>query len=445
MHQQARIARQGGRVAANVHNTPRRLPIAGRDKAAFCRMTQTLLVDVGQGFAQGKSAFARRIDQPFVGHAIGHEHFGRHLEQVARHELRGCQCMTVVVGVVGGVVLSRTLHQGLTAFNAQHRSGAACQRQSEVAQAAEPVDHALVRARIEQAQGGADEHAVDVRIDLGKVRGAKRHGDAEFGQAVSQLRRVRADAVHGIRPLGLQPPLHAGMLRGKGVQLVDVDLAQRLQVAQHQGRDGIATSQLNLRAGIARIQAGDERTQRQEQGADVRRQDGARAHVGDVAAFAFVKTDQHLAFFCHIPYRQTRTPAVAPGWAMDGAQHPLRPAFAQVPEVVFEHALLDGHLRGRVQVLHFAAAACACVQAKMIARRLHALRRFLMNLRERGRLPIVFAAPTLGADPFARQRAFDEHDLAIGLARHALRIQIKRLHQQPIGLGMGRRRGLMRA
>jgi hypothetical protein len=29
-------------------------------------------------------ALARRIDQPFVGHAVGHQHLRRHLEQVAR-------------------------------------------------------------------------------------------------------------------------------------------------------------------------------------------------------------------------------------------------------------------------------------------------------------------------------------------------------------------------
>ena len=236
---------------------------------------------------------------------------------------------------------------------------------------------------------------------------------------------MRADAVHAAWPGRLQPPLHARVLRGKGVQFVGIGCAERLQMAQHQRRDRIAAGQFDLGAGVARIQAGNQRPQRQEQSADVRRQNGAAAHVGDVAAFALVKANQHLAFFHHMAHRQPRAPAVAPCRAVNGAQHGLRAAFAQMPEVVLQHALLDGDLGGRVQMLHLAAAASACMQAKVRAARLHPLRRFAVDVRERGRFPVVFAAAALGADPFTGQRAFDKHHLAIGPVRHTLRVQIQ--------------------
>ena len=50
-------------------------------------------------------------------------------------------------------------------------------------------------------------------------------------------------------------------------------------------------------------------------------------------------------------------PAVAPGGPLDRAQQALGPHLGQVPEVVLQHALLDRHLRRRIDVLHCATAA----------------------------------------------------------------------------------------
>ena len=158
------------------------------------------------------------------------------------------------------------------------------------------------------------------------------------------------------------------------MQLVNISCGQRLQVTQHQRGNGVATGQFNLRAGITGIQAGDQRAQRQQQGAHMRRQDGATAHVGNVAALALMKTDQHLALFQHVPHRQARPPAVTPCRAVDRAQHGFRLAFAQVPKVVFEHPLFHCHLRRRFQVLHLATAAGAWVQAEVRTARRHAQR-----------------------------------------------------------------------
>ena len=49
-------------------------------------------------------------------------------------------------------VLARALHQGLAAFDAQHLVRLRGQRQSEVAEAAEPVDDTLLRLHTQQAQ-----------------------------------------------------------------------------------------------------------------------------------------------------------------------------------------------------------------------------------------------------------------------------------------------------
>jgi hypothetical protein len=96
-----------------------------------------------------------------------------------------------------------------------------------------------------------------------------------------------------------------------------------------------------------------------------------------------------------------------------------------VPEVVLQHALLDGHLRGRVQVLHLAAAAGAGVQAEMRAAGAHPLRGLLVDGRDGARLPVVLLAVHVDADHLERQRAFDEHHLAIGLAGNALGLDVE--------------------
>ncbi len=134
VHQQAGITRQGGRVAADIDDALRRLPAGARG-----------LVQIGQGLGQGKGTVARRVDQPLVGQALRHQVVGGQFEQVAGGE-RG-----LVGQAIACSVFTRPLHQGLAALDAQHRASARGQRQAEVAQAAEPVDHPLLRAGCQQA------------------------------------------------------------------------------------------------------------------------------------------------------------------------------------------------------------------------------------------------------------------------------------------------------
>ena len=68
-----------------------------------------------------------------------------------------------------------------------------------------------------------------------------------------------------------------------------------------------------------------------------------------------MKAHQNNALLAHMAYGQTSAVAITPAGSIHGPQHLLGPDIAQVPQVVFQHALLDGHLRIRMQVLHFAA------------------------------------------------------------------------------------------
>ncbi|MPN48258.1 hypothetical protein SDC9_195864 [bioreactor metagenome] len=95
-----------------------------------------------------------------------------------------------------------------------------------------------------------------------------------------------------------------------------------------------------------------------------------------------------------------------------------------MPEVVFQHALLDGHLRGHVHVLHLAAAAGARMQTEVRAAGAHALGRLVMHFREAGGLPVVLLAVHVGGDQLARQRSVDEDYLAVGFAGDALRVHV---------------------
>ena len=304
--------------------------------------------------------------------------------------------------------------------------------------------------RLQQAQRAGDQHAVDVRVDLGEIGRLEGHGDAEFGQRVGQLRPALVQQPHRVRPLGLQPPLHA--VRGaKVAQLLLVGVGQRLKMPKHQRGDFVAGGQLDLRAGFARLQAFDQRAQRHQKRADLGLQHVAGAHVGHVAAFALVKADQHLTALDDVAHRQARAVAVAPRGALDGAQHQLGLDLAQVPQVVFQHALLDGDLRAGFKVLHLAAAARALVQPEMRAARLHAQTGFAVQRGQRGRFPLVLALGDLGADPFAGQRAVDEDHLAVRAAGDALGVQVDRVDAQRVfgqacgpgvGGGLGRCAGI---
>jgi hypothetical protein len=127
-----------------------------------------------------------------------------------------------------------------------------------------------------------------------------------------------------------------------------------------------------------------------------------------------------------------RPVAVAPGRALNRPQHVIGLDLANVPQVVLQHPLLDGHLRTDVQVLHLAAAARTLVQAKVRAIRAHALGRLAVDFGQRALLKTVFLAVDLALTCSKGKRPVNEHHLAIRPVGHTLGFQVKRLHQEPI-------------
>ena len=104
-----------------------------------------------------------------------------------------------------------------------------------------------------------------------------------------------------------------------------------------------------------------------------------------------------------------------------------------MPQVVFHDTLLDRHLGRHMQMLHLAATTGTRMQTEMRAAWLHALRRLACNRRDRTLFPIVLLATDLDRHALERQGALNKDDLAVGPVRHPLRLQVQRLHQQPLG------------
>ena len=122
---------------------------------------------------------------------------------------------------------------------------------------------------------------------------------------------------------------------------------------------------------------------------------------------------------------------------MQWSQHLLGLNFGQVLQVVFQYPLLDRHLGMAVQVLHLAAAASASMQSEMRTCRTNPQRALAPHRRHHPLLPLVLAPADLYLHFFARQGAFDEHDLAFGIAAHALGVEVNRVDAQPFGFGGG--------
>jgi hypothetical protein len=104
-----------------------------------------------------------------------------------------------------------------------------------------------------------------------------------------------------------------------------------------------------------------------------------------------------------------------------------------MPEVVFQHPLLDGHLGTGLKVLHFAPTARACVQAKMGAPWPDSLRRLMVYGRDHTGFPIVFLSVHIDRHQLERQSAFYKNDFAIRLAGNALGLNVQGIYVQPTG------------
>ena len=141
VHQQAGVARQRRRVAADVDDAPRRLSSA-RSSAAACR-SASALASANAPSRGGSTSQRRRVP---IGQQLrpASSRTGCAPRNAARVARRGRS--------IASAFVARALHQRLAALDAQHLARPGRDRQREVAQAAEPVDHPLVALHVEQAQ-----------------------------------------------------------------------------------------------------------------------------------------------------------------------------------------------------------------------------------------------------------------------------------------------------
>ena len=153
------------------------------------------------------------------------------------------------------------------------------------------------------------------------------------------------------------------MRRAESLQCLPIGRRQRIEHPEHEhgvhARAGLNDRHLDLRQALAGIHRADQRAQRHQQGSDRPGQHMALADVGHEAAGAFVEPDQRFGLARDVAHRQPRPVPVVPLDPCDRAHDLLGLQTSQVPQRVFQHALLHGDLGPRVQMLHRTAATCA--------------------------------------------------------------------------------------
>ena len=101
-------------------------------------------------------------------------------------------------------------------------------------------------------------------------------------------------------------------------------------------------------------------------------------HIRHIAATFFAKAYQRLALLQYMAHRKPRPLSVAPRLPVDRQQNGLGLDLADVPQVVFQNALLGGNLCTCIHMLHGTPSA----HAEMGAFRLDAHESWLNNLAE---------------------------------------------------------------
>jgi hypothetical protein len=225
--------------------------------------------------------------------------------------------------------------------------------------------------------------------------------------------------VRGVRSDGLQPGMDFMGLR-ECPQMVLVLLGQRQQVPEHQDGGVVGDRDLDLRQPFLDGQLADELAQGNEKRAHRRRQHLAFVHLGDVGRAPLAET-HHRAARRQITHREARAVAIAPFRAVGDGQHGFRRDLADALEAVLQPALLGRHLRALVGVLRGAAAADTEVRA---ARRAPA-GGGLENRAGAADLELGLLLENPDRRAFPGQGAFDEHDLALRVARHPAALGIE--------------------
>ena len=139
-----------------------------------------------------------------------------------------------------------------------------------------------------------------------------------------------------------------------------------------------------------------------------------------------MKAHKHAALLGDVAHREARAVTVSPELAVERRQNRLGHDLSDVPERIGEHGLLEVDLRGRVKMLHGAAAAAAGPDAEIGTARRHALRARLENFSNAPDREAGLAAQLLIAHALGGQRPFDEDDLAVAM-RNAAPVDVELL------------------
>ena len=134
--------------------------------------------------------------------------------------------------------------------------------------------------------------------------------------------------------------------------------------------------------------------------------------VGDVARLPLVESDENAAFLHDVADGKPRTVAVAPRGTGNGWKHHVGPYAPDALERVFQCALLGRHLQRIGRMLQRAPAAYAEVRAT----RNNAVGTRPVDAHHTRHVVARLALHDFGGDALARERAFDEHDLAVRMS-----------------------------
>src|SRR5207245_3244577 len=151
--------------------------------------------------------------------------------------------------------------------------------------------------------------------------------------------------------------------------------------------------------------------------------DMAFAHVGDVSRAPLAEADHHAALLLDAAHREPGPAPIAPLLAVDDRQQHFGLHFSDAGPVVLQPALLRRHLRRGIGVLRRAAAAHAEVRA---ARRA-AAGGLAQDCHRPAEVEFRLLPENPAGDALAWQRAFDEHHLALRVARDTASLGVERV------------------
>jgi hypothetical protein len=213
-----------------------------------------------------------------------------------------------------------------------------------------------------------------------------------------------------VKSLRLQIP-DDSMRIGEASQLVMIFDAERLEMAQQERRPRSADRDLDLRHAIRPGHGLDQRLEPGDQGRNMRGQHQAGIHHRHVTAVLFAKAHQCPALAVDMAHGKPGPRPIGRSRSGNRREHLFGLEPGDMPQGIFQHALLGGGLAGKVEMLHRASAA----GAEMRTRRSHPLTRGAQHAYGMG-LFVAPLAPIAGVlDNFAGQGSCDENRLAVDM------------------------------